>query len=535
MQIPFVGSTYLGRSLGIDSSRSINFFLETTSSEAKSPVALVGTSGTTLWERFGTDPIRAMYRFGGYLFVVCGTTMYRIDSTGTKSTVGTLNTSSGPVIFVDNGIAALGVGGNQMVLSDGTYGYLYNLLDNTLQVHPSPNFPGAGKAIAYMDGYIIASSGNMGISVSELYDASTYNGLAIAAAIATPDNISSIVNLHQQLFIIKEYSTEVWYNAGIATQDGCPFSRVSGAVMDFGTLSPYSVARGNNSIFFLAQQRIGDGSGSFVGVVELNGYTPTIISPQSITYHLSNLSNREDAIGFCYIEEGHMFYQLTFPSENCTFVYDSTTKQWHERSTFTTAQEVVFSDTGVPTPKTSLPQKTNRHLGNCYAFYDGKHLVGDYRTGNVYEMSSSLYDDNGEPIVSSRISSPLVDKENLNNVFVSKLVVDAEMGVGTGEYALNNRGIGEPADGNIFADGLTYAGAVLEISVGGDPKAFLSWSNDGGRTWSNEYESSLGRKGEYGKRLIWRRIGYSKNRCYKITISSPVKKVITSAVIEVSQ
>lgn len=537
MQIPFIGPTYTGRSRSIDASRAVNFYVEVSSGgdNAASPVSLIGTSGTLLWKRIGANPIRAMYRFGGYLFIVSGTTLYRVDSDETITEVGSLNTNSGPILFADNGISAQGVGGNQMILSDGTYGYLYNLLDNSIQLHPSPNFPTPVKSLAYMDGYIIASGGNMGITTSELYDASTYNGLAIAAAIATPDNIQSTINLHQQLFIIKEYSTEVWYNTGIATQDGSPFARVSGAVMDYGTLSPYSVARGNNSIFFLAQQRIGDGSGSFVGVVELNGYTPQVISPQSITYKLSHLTDRSDAIAFCYNDEGHTFYQLTFPSDNCTFVYDTHSKMWHERSTFTVKSEVEFDAvTGAPTPKTALPNTVNRHLANCYSFYNGKHLVGDYRTGNIYEMSSNYYDDNGEPIISVRSSFPVIDKNDYQNIFTSKLTVSAETGVGDGSWSLNAQGIGELADGTIFADGLTYAGAVLEISTAGNPTAMLSWSNDGGKTWSNDYPAAMGKLGEYGTRLVWRRLGMSRDRVYRIRIASAVKKVLIGAAVEAS-
>lgn len=535
MQIPFVGGAYLGRSSAIDTSRSINFFVEMSGdAAAKTPASLVGTCGVQLWKRFGTSPVRGLYRFGGYLFVVCGSTVYRIDSDGNVSTAGSINTDKGLVSFTDNGISAEGVGGNQMLILDYTYSYVYDLIDNTLQVHPSPNFPTAAIAASYMDGYVVAAKDSMGITVSELYDLSTYNGLAIAAAIATPDNIRSIINLHQQLFIIKEYSTEVWYNTGLATQDGCPFARVSGAVIDYGTAAPKSTARGDNSLFFLANQRIGDGTGSFMGVVQLQGYTPTVISPPAIVYSMSQMTNIAAAEAFCYIAEGHSFYQVTFPDDNTTFVYDTSTKLWHERSTYTDQTEVEFDEEGYPTPKMVLPNKTNRHLASCYVFYNGMHLVGDYRTGNVYTMCSSFYDDNGEPIISTRISPLLTDKTNTDPLFISRLTVDMESGVGTGETYLNPHGIGYLADGSIFADGLTFAGSTIELTTGGNPSAFLSWSDDSGKTWSSEYEAALGKQGEYKTRLIWRRLGRARNRTYKLRISSPVKKIVTLASVEAS-
>lgn len=534
MQIPFVGPTYNGRSNSIDSSRSVNFYVEMDRNNSN-PVAMIGTPGTSLWKRVGSEPIRALYKFGDYLYVVSGSSFYRVDSSGNSSLVGSLNTNKGVVRIEDNGIAAKGVGGNQLLVIDTTYGYIYDYVSNTIQVHPSDNFPTPVKTVSYIDGYFIVSSGSMGITTSELYDGTTFNGLAIAAAIATPDGIQSIINIHQQLFIVKEYSTEVWYNTGTATQDGSPFARVSGAVMDYGTSSPYSVARGNNSVFFLATQRLGSGSGAFVGVVELNGYTPQIISPQSITYQISKL-NTETAEAYCYSDEGHTFYVLTFPDDNITFCYDTTTKMWHERSTYTKKEHVQFAADGTPTVLSSLPFSKNRHLSSCYVNFAGRHLVGDYRTGNIYEMSSAYYSDNGEPLVSTRTTQILFDKDDKTDIFISKLQVDGEVGVGDQSVYGDISAIGYIADGSLIADGSYYAGAeVLRDSEGSNPEAFLSWSNDSGNTWSNEYAASMGRTGEYETRMLWRRIGLAKNRVFRLRISAPVKKVITSAYVEASR
>jgi hypothetical protein len=474
-----------------------------------------------------------MYVYGGYLFVVSGNTLYRIDSKLVSTTVGTINTTSGFVTFIDNGIAANGVGGNQMLILDGSYGYVYDYLANTIVVHPSANFPRPAVAAAYMDGYVIATSGNMGITVSELYDLSTFNGLAIAAAISSPDNIKNLVNLHQQLFIIKEYSTEVWYNTGTATQDGCPFSRVPGAVIDYGTAATHSVTRGNNAIYFLANQRISDGSGSLYGVVELNNYTPTLVSPPQIVYRINQMTDIANAQAYFYGDEGHAFYVLTFPTDNVTLVYDTTTQQWHERSTYTTKKYVTFDTDGSPSYSVSDILTQNRHLSNCYAFFAGKNLVGDYRTGNIYEMSSHYYTDNSEPIVLERVSPIIFDNRDKENVYISRIIVDGEEGVGDSSLYQSPVGVGYLADGSYYADGSIFAGAFeMTDSVGSAPQIALSWSDDSGKTWSNEYESSMGRIGEYKSRAIWRRLGFAKDRVFRLRCSAPVKKIFTGAYIE---
>jgi hypothetical protein len=40
-----------------------------------------------------------------------------------------------------------------------------------------------------------------------------------------------------------------------------------------------------------------------------------------------------------------------------------------------------------------------------------------------------------------------------------------------------------------------------------DPKSRISWSDDGGRTYSNELFRDVGKIGEYGRRTIWRKLG----------------------------
>lgn len=144
----------------------------------------------------------------------------------------------------------------------------------------------------------------------------------------------------------------------------------------------------------------------------------------------------------------------------------------------------------------------HRHLSNEYAFFGGKHLVSHFSDPTIHEMSSRFYDDSGAPIISIRTAQPLFDENENDNIKIFKLVIDAETGVGDGSAGPN-----------------------------GAPTAWLSWSNDGGRTWSSEYSSSLGKQGEYKARLIWRRLGSPRNRIFRLRIVDAVKKVLLSAVV----
>ena len=161
--------------------------------------------------------------------------------------------------------------------------------------------------------------------------------------------------------------------------------------------------------------------------------------------------------------------------------------------------------------------------------------MGSYQDASIYELSSDYTTDNGLPIVSFRCSPHLYDPNILDDVFISKLVIDTETGVGDGSYEYVNDPNVYYADGTYFADGTCTAGALVSTdTVGGNPMATLAWSNDGGHTWSSEYPASLGKMGEYKRQLLWRKLGNSKNRVFRVTMSAPVKKIIIGAYAEAS-
>lgn len=79
---------------------------------------------------------------------------------------------------------------------------------------------------------------------------------------------------------------------------------------------------------------------------------------------------------------------------------------------------------------------------------------------------------------------------------------------------------------------LSFAGAVARTKrrmIISDPQAILDWSDDGGRTWSNEHWVSIGKIGEYQQRAKWRRLGSSRNRTFRLTITDPVPVEIMAA------
>ena len=62
-----------------------------------------------------------------------------------------------------------------------------------------------------------------------------------------------------------------------------------------------------------------------------------------------------------------------------------------------------------------------------------------------------------------------------------------------------------------------------------DPQIMIDWSDDGGHTWTQERWVSAGLVGEFERRAIVRRLGRSRNRIYRVTVSDPVKWAFVDA------
>ncbi len=150
-------------------------------------------------------------------------------------------------------------------------------------------------------------------------------------------------------------------------------------------------------------------------------------------------------------------------------MYDLSTQSWHERA---------YRD-----PTTG---DLERHRANCYAYFAGLHIVGDYENGKLYALNDDTYTDDGDYIYRER-AFPVPP----GNIFKAELI--AETGVG------------------------------LTSGQGSDPQVWLQVSRNGGRTFGYERYQSLGLLGQYNWRPVWRRIGDGRNNVLRVAMTDPVK------------
>ena len=400
-------------------------------------------------------------------------------------------------------------GGSLTVSSETMYAEQFSIMPTT-----DGAFEG-GTVVDVNDNYFIYSRPNsQQFAVSDILSPIT-RALSFGSKFTSPDNLLSLIANNGQLYLLGEKSSEVWNDQGTF-----PFAyqRIPGSSTQQGIAATYSVARVGNSFAYVSQNIRGLNQ-----VVLMNGYTPQRISTHAVEQTLVD-QYTADAVAYTYQLEGHEVYVVSFPTIDITWAYDFTTGMWH-KWLWVDSQNIY-----------------HRHRSNCAAVFQGVVVVGDWQNGNLYQLDSNNYTDNGEEIRRLRRAPHLVS--DLQRQYFDELQIQFQPGVGIGGFSRDrNTYLGSPY---VIGASETLTIGYQDIFVLGDagqiqpndtlynPRAMLRWSNDGGSTWSKEYWQNIGQQGKYTNRSIWRRLGWSRDKIFEVVVTDPVKAVIVSANLKAS-
>lgn len=444
--LPLASKSYQPRSGTASIERLINMHAERNSDGAKTGFSLLSDPGLLSWTTVGSGPIRGMHRAFGYVWTVSGTELYAVnESTKAATLIGTI-AGAGAVRMAHNATHV------SVVSSANTYAA--NI--TTLTVLPNAGLVG----VTFQDGYgVFPEGGTQNMFISGLDDLTSIAALDFTTVDTQPDALVTCVSNQREIWAMKELTTEVFSNTGATF----PFARV--AFIDRGVLAPGSVAIAETAIFWLGDDK---------RVYRSSGYQPVPVSDSAIELLIADTYSPTTAEAFTYTQAGHTFYVLTF--SDLTLVYDLTTGLWHERRSY----------------------GLDRWRAQCHVVVGGDtNLVGDYSTGDIYELDLATYDENGEIMERIIVEPPL--SNDPNPIFVHEMFWDMETGVG------------------------------LTSGQGVAPVALLSWSDDDGNTWSSDRELSIGALGVRRQRVNFTRLGRSLNRSFRLRITDPVKVAIHGA------
>lgn len=174
----------------------------------------------------------------------------------------------------------------------------------------------------------------------------------------------------------------------------------------------------------------------------------------------------------------------SFPTANKTLVFDLATNEW---------SQWAYTDSN---------GNLNRDRVGFYASAYGKNFGQDWETGEIYELSASVYDDDGEPVTYVR-GFPVLEKGLLR---VTHNALRAYMECGT------------ESDPN----------ATM-------PVVMLYISDDGGKSFYDPVEMPLGAQGDYDNIAQATRLGQARNRVYELVWSADVKTALNGVYIETDE
>lgn len=465
-KIPLAIGAYQARSIIAEAQRCVNLYPELNPKDASFPTTHYPSPGL---KKLGTIPTQgwrqAFVASNGTLYAVVGTSVYSIALDYTFKLIGTINSISGFVSMVDNGTT--------LIIVDGTpSGYQVDLATNVLTQITDPAFLG-GNRIDFVDGYFVLNStqNNLQWYIS-LFQQAAFDALDFASKIGYSDPLICTVVTKRNVWLLGSQTTEVWSNTGAAD---FTFQRIDGIFIQHGCGAIGSVAQMDGSIYWLCLDPQGEAM-----IMRSKGYDALRISTHAIEVAFQSYPDVSDAIAYTYQQDGHLFYVINFPSADKTWVYDLSTEQWHERAYLDSEGNL------------------HRHRANCCVFYNGVHLVGDYATGDFYQLDPNSYTDNGNPIPRIRSFPHLVDDGN--RVMYREFIADMEVGNGMG----NNAPV----------------------------PLFLRWSDTRGASWSNAIKEDLGAEGNYLRSVQFQRLGMARDRVFEVSWSSDVKTALNGAFIE---
>lgn len=320
----------------------------------------------------------------------------------------------------------------------------------------------AASTVVFIDGYFLftALAGDK-FFISQTNDPSSYDALDRSTAELRPDPIVCAFVYNNLLHIAGTETIERYNNIGGVS---FPFQRINQAANSIGCYSKFTPIEASNAYSF-----IGGGKNEGAQVYLLTGSQPQVISTPAIDNVLQDFTSAELAQAYSMVwqERGQHLLAFTINSDRITdrtFLFNFTSGEWFE----------FKSGTGAWRAK-SVTKIYN------------KFLCGD-DSNQIGYLDTTSHTDYGDPIFREKASQPFLSQDGAE-YRVGR--IEAWMQAGTGNATTS-------------------------------PQLMMDFSDDLGRTWSNETWRGIGKVGQYGLRAQWRKQGLvDRNRVYRFKASDP--------------
>lgn len=464
---------------------------------------------------------------GNFMIVVVSSKVYRIEVTGQVIEVGTLETYVGEV-FADENLAS------QICIVDGFDAYIYYwegaplLTRQNITANNAALIPGH---VEYHNRYFLFSNDKTNSDRSKwfIYESTGTTTIARPTGIGAfqveikPDSALAIQRIPGQsgnILVFGRAVAEVWTQVGGFQA----YRRNSTISVDSGCISRSTVAASDEHIFWL-------------GVNETNA--PVImqykegakkISTDGISYLMQKIQRPDESTASIYRQDGHLFYVLTFFNslDNISIAYDVTKEKFYHMTDwkldyFPSREMVYFNKSWwfVSIEKPSLYEMNPEFVSIDESL--GQEITSDY----IYPMQRIR---RTSPI---RVGSSARFRVNTTVVTIEQGMRGSCSGIDLTDYIVmedDETDIITTEQGDFL---ITEQSQTGHAAGEGCPRIDLSFSKDGGYTWSNIVGRELQPLGHRPNILSWRNLGVANEFTYQFRYWGLTKFNINNAVAEI--
>ncbi len=411
------------------------------------------------------------------IYVVFDDNLYSLNANNVVTLIDTIDSGNSFVTLEDNG-AQLGIfsdaEGNYMPYSSGI---VTNISDGDYTGLNYVKYDSRGRGI-----YV--KPGTDEVYVSDILDFSSWDITMFASAESnTALSVCALPTIYGA-YIFGVQNTEVW----VPTTDlDYPYVPNSGAHIPYGLEAIQSALIINGFPVWLGKNSFGKRN---IITVE-NGKAKLLLDATS-AQEIQSLAVVSDAYAATFEINGHIFYAITFPTEEKSYLYDFSTKRLTRWASW-----IPYIDelTGNST------YRLGKHIFRDILSFNNKIYVADNRaTGRILVMDKDIFTDFNTGVDNSipiEIITPPIYYQDKRITF-NQLLIDCEKGV-------------SPYSDLELAQDATLPQPILRISM----------SKDGGRTFNYNREINLGTLGNYKKRLKLSRWGSASSAVFKFSFSHP--------------
>jgi hypothetical protein len=516
---------------------------------------------------FNGEP-RAVFKTVNFMYVIDGTQVFRINSAFNSQQIGT--------VALDTSIwfAFLPVGNvtyAMMTDEQNIYVITENGSSVTMATVTDPLAPGGattgGKPLyvaAFGNRFVVSAKGTPDFYLSTINltgNVNTYFTINGAGLFARASGvIGQFAVLHNQLYILCDYTTDVWSNiitqitvAGVTRE--FPWKLNSSYNWDFGIEDPFSLSVDFGRMCWLARN-----SNGLVSFMTSSGQQPEDFSSQAINVLLEGSSEdapgspfiESDAIGFLFQYENTIFYRVSAgqyqnfgqldvaANANC-IEYNFETKTWHR----------------------CIELNGERNRIQRHVYFGARHLVTVQDDTAMYIMAGNIYHNELRNTAQTDINAAdAFLKYPMRYECVTQQIFEEDYSEFQTKYVEIDFVFGDQA---FYYSNAPFLNTVYVVSEDSTPESpifvvdedgkfiiqegtntptfddnhynalfkphiELYYSDDGGVTFTYADVRPFSQLGAYRWRMRWYQLGASRNRCYKLVCVSSAPIVILGAV-----